>query len=301
MRLTDLKCPRCSGLLNQQCDRFYCSSCGAAFEVDYEDTDVEYSKLVTEAERTKLMIERDKEVLRKEYELNESFKDEEARRKFNFETKRRTRNAVQAMIISIVTIIVMFLLMIGLVVYIIFACTSRATVSSKMRGQEEEEARALTAEQILEDPNFLYNAAADGISTRAVAFYERPYVIKIYGEERECELVGLPTPVGAYIESETKDFHGRNYTDNKFYIAYKLTYKMTDTDEDETVDIYTYAEFRDIERQPGGRINYSSEYKGALEVSYTSCFELEQLEREKFDNAEKIDVSEFFGEGGDEA
>ena len=37
MRLTNINCPQCNGQLNQQEDKFYCTSCGSAFNVDYDD------------------------------------------------------------------------------------------------------------------------------------------------------------------------------------------------------------------------------------------------------------------------
>lgn len=300
MKLTDLKCPRCSGLLNQQCDKFYCSSCGAAFEVDYEDTDVEYSRLLTEADRTRMMIERDKEVLKKDFEFREAYKDEEARRKAQYEIQKRTRTAVSALVTTVITFSMMFILMIGLIVYIITVVAAPSRIESKLRGKDEAEARTLSAEQILADPNFIYNASADGIWFRSGELFE-PYVTEIYGEERTCEIVGLPTPVAAYITSETQEFGGRDYTRNKFYVAYRATYRMTDTDEDETVDIYTYAEFDNVEKKPNGRIGFDPEHYGAVDINYHSYYELGQLEREHFDGAEKIDLSEIFGKGGEDA
>ena len=59
MKLTNLNCPQCNGLLNQERDMFFCSSCGSAFAVDYDENDVRYTQLVTEADRTKMLLAKD--------------------------------------------------------------------------------------------------------------------------------------------------------------------------------------------------------------------------------------------------
>ena len=45
MKLTNLNCPQCNGYLQQQGDMFFCSSCGSAFAIDYDDSDVAYKAL----------------------------------------------------------------------------------------------------------------------------------------------------------------------------------------------------------------------------------------------------------------
>ena len=69
MKIVDLKCPNCSGSLTKEWDNLICSSCGAAFAIDYDDSDVEYEKLQSEAEREERRLAHEKELLEKEYEL----------------------------------------------------------------------------------------------------------------------------------------------------------------------------------------------------------------------------------------
>jgi len=73
MRLTNINCPQCNGQLNQQEDKFYCTSCGSAFNVDYDEADVEYAKLVTEPERARLLLESNRVLLEKNEELRNKF------------------------------------------------------------------------------------------------------------------------------------------------------------------------------------------------------------------------------------
>lgn len=54
MKIVDLKCPNCSGKLRKEDDMFVCESCGAAFAVDYDESDVEYERLQGEAKRYEL-------------------------------------------------------------------------------------------------------------------------------------------------------------------------------------------------------------------------------------------------------
>ena len=51
MKLVNLTCPNCTGLLKKEGNNLICQSCGAAFAVDYDESDVEHEKLETEEER----------------------------------------------------------------------------------------------------------------------------------------------------------------------------------------------------------------------------------------------------------
>ncbi len=82
MRLTNINCPQCNGRLNQQEDKFYCTSCGSAFNIDYDEADVEYAKLVTEPERTRLLLDNNRILLEKNEELRRRFVTGERKKEF---------------------------------------------------------------------------------------------------------------------------------------------------------------------------------------------------------------------------
>ena len=71
MRVVNLQCPNCGARLTVENDMYVCNSCGTTMTIDYDDSDVEYAKLQTEAERDQRKLEHDKELLEKEYELRQ--------------------------------------------------------------------------------------------------------------------------------------------------------------------------------------------------------------------------------------
>ena len=87
MKLTNLNCPQCNGYLQQQGDMFFCSSCGSAFTIDYDEADVKYTELVTQADRTKMLLQSDLEVMQTDFQLSESMADREQQRKLQKELK----------------------------------------------------------------------------------------------------------------------------------------------------------------------------------------------------------------------
>ena len=53
MKLVNLKCPNCDGVLTKTGDSLHCDSCGAIFAIDYDESDVEIERLRMEAEKEK--------------------------------------------------------------------------------------------------------------------------------------------------------------------------------------------------------------------------------------------------------
>ncbi|MBR4819096.1 MAG: hypothetical protein IKZ74_03470 [Clostridiales bacterium] len=45
MKLQSMNCPNCNGQLKKEGENFICSSCGSAFAIDYDDSDVAYKAL----------------------------------------------------------------------------------------------------------------------------------------------------------------------------------------------------------------------------------------------------------------
>ena len=53
MKLVNLKCPNCDGVLTKTEDSLHCESCGANFAIDYDESDVEIERLHMEAAKEK--------------------------------------------------------------------------------------------------------------------------------------------------------------------------------------------------------------------------------------------------------
>ena len=53
MKLVNLKCPNCDGILTKKDDALHCESCGAIFAIDYDESDVEIERLRMEAAKEK--------------------------------------------------------------------------------------------------------------------------------------------------------------------------------------------------------------------------------------------------------
>ena len=104
MKIVDLKCPNCSGSLTKEGDNLICSSCGAAFAIDYDDSDVEYEKLQTEAEREERRLEYEKELLEKEYELKRQAEIEAEKRQQKRERQKMMKTGVKKLISSIISL-----------------------------------------------------------------------------------------------------------------------------------------------------------------------------------------------------
>jgi len=108
MKIVDLKCPNCSGNLTKEGDNLICSSCGAAFAIDYDDSDVEYEKLQSEAEREARQLAHEKELLEKEYELKRQAEIESEKRQQKRERQKFLKSSVKKLISSIISLAFLF-------------------------------------------------------------------------------------------------------------------------------------------------------------------------------------------------
>ncbi|SCW41432.1 hypothetical protein SAMN02910456_01016 [Ruminococcaceae bacterium YRB3002] len=102
MKLVDLTCPNCNGKLQKEGDNIICQSCGAVFALDYDESDVEHEKLLTEEERAKREFEHEKELLeikhRQEQEARIAAEKREQRRQTTQSVKKYISNKVSALI-----------------------------------------------------------------------------------------------------------------------------------------------------------------------------------------------------------
>ncbi len=241
MRLTNIDCPQCAGQLNQQGDRFYCTSCGSAFNIDYDETDVEYAKLVTEPERTRLLLENNRILLEKNEELRKKFITGERRKEIFQEVKKQGMTFAGAWVYALIIGGMSTLLCIIAVAAIFFSTWKNAEADIAKREQAKiESIEKLSAADIENDKNFLENAIAGGIALEA-AKRDRP----VKDDDRdEAYVEGDPVPVTCRLMKTDKS--------NSLCIVYKITYKYSE--DDITKDIYDCIVIDDISLDETGHI-----------------------------------------------
>ena len=98
MKLVNLTCPNCNGLLERVGDNLFCKSCGSAFGIDYDSADVEYEKLQTEDERAQREFEHEKELMEIRHRQEEQSRIAAEKRYNRRETKKTISRAISARI-----------------------------------------------------------------------------------------------------------------------------------------------------------------------------------------------------------
>ena len=113
MKLTSLNCPNCGSSLRTEGGAKVCDSCGSTFAIDYDESDVEFEKIQTEAEREQLRLQHEKEILEKQYELQERANLEAEKRARKRMREQSAARAVKSLISWIVTLGVLALIVFG--------------------------------------------------------------------------------------------------------------------------------------------------------------------------------------------
>ncbi|MBR5938767.1 MAG: hypothetical protein IKZ90_10980 [Clostridiales bacterium] len=168
MKLTNLNCPQCNGFLKQERDAFFCESCGAAFVVDYDENDVKYTELVTEAERTKMLLARDVELLATNYQLKETVARNEQKR----ENVKETKNAFKVSFFGVGVMSAIFIL--GIIVLIVFILLfSDSSDKETAKALDEKNAQYdKYSEAVLKDEAFIDNTIALGRARNYLFFHD---------------------------------------------------------------------------------------------------------------------------------
>ena len=244
MRLTNINCPQCNGQLNQQEDKFYCTSCGSAFNIDYDEADVQYAKLVTEPERTRLLLESNRVLLEKNEELRRKFITGERRKELTHQVKSHGITLVGGAVYGAIIGGVSFLLCIGFIAIIFFNLWKNSETERVQKEQaEQERMENLSARDIEKDKVFLENAIAAGV---AYELWRRDEPVKNDVDDGgDAYVVGSPVPVNCYLV-KTGD-------ENDFCIVYKVTYEFSENHS--IKEVYDCIIFENIEQDETGHIS----------------------------------------------
>ena len=273
MKLTNLNCPQCNGLLNQERDMFFCSSCGSAFSVDYDEHDVRYAQLVTEAERTKMLLSKDINLMQTDYALNEQVLENEQNREFSRQRKNAARTAFTGLRAAIFGLIVSMLPMIGISGYLVYTLHN-AEVSYE---EKREEKNQNLYELIKDDMHFIENVVASG---RAYICYSRN------------EPLNEPVEDDRYVEPRIAHFNddvaidsvyvmvGETYHRPYVLCIYSMSYTYEDTGE--IITLYDYIMFTDMNIDSYGllEVNYTPSSRSGGDYVWDAYYDKDQLFRE---------------------
>jgi uncharacterized Zn finger protein (UPF0148 family) len=245
MRLTNINCPQCGGQLNQQEDKFYCTSCGSAFNIDYDEADVEYAKLITEPERAKLLLEKDRILLDKNEQLRRRFAIGEIKREFANSARTAGMTYLSSAIYAAIIGGMSFLACVIIVGVIFFnSCSNIRNDRTKEELARQERSVRLSAEDIENDMNFLENAIAGGV---AYEMHLRDEPVKNKEDDRgDAYVSGSPEAVSFRLIKNGKE--------NGFCIVYKITYEFSE--DRSTKEVYDCIIWEKIEQDENGHITF---------------------------------------------
>lgn len=230
MKLTNLNCPQCSGLLNQERDMFFCSSCGAGFNVDYDEHDVKYNQYVTQASRSRLEVDRDIDLMKTEAQLKEAALSNAQQRYIQRSNEQLKHTAVK----TIVIFVIIAVLTVGGIIGMIFMASAMFKNYNNSIKESNDHNAEVIIENIAKDEVFLDNVIRAG-QMYALRNNRGQYDMstEYYYPDGIVELYGDPQIYKIYSEHSTR-FEGRA----EVHLIYKLTFKYQDSDE--TIEMYQH-------------------------------------------------------------
>lgn len=274
MKLTNLNCPQCNGLLNQERDMFFCNSCGSAFAVDYDENDVRYAQLITEADRTKMLLARDVNLMHTEYALNEQVLQNEQNREYSRERKKQVKLTFSSMRAAVFGLIVSMIPMIVIFGYLAY-CFHDADAKFEKRVVDNN---LSLYDQLKDDMHVLENAVASG----------RAYISYCRFEPIEDD---------RYLEPRTAHFNDDVVIDSVYLLqgaqryrpyimcVYSMSYTYEDTGE--TVTLYDFIMFTDMKLDEYGilEVDYTPNRKSGGDYVWNAYYDKDQLLRETLKDA----------------
>ncbi len=269
MKLTNLNCPQCNGYLQQQGDMFFCSSCGSAFTIDYDEADVQHTELVTQADRTKMLLQSDIEVMQTDYLLSESMADREALRKIQKEIKDSIKSATKAAGIYLLVMGIGIGLLIGMLIW-----SGKNWSKHKENQEANEKETALELEDLVaSDLHFLENEVARGQNYEYKLRVGSPVTDTRFVETRTAHLCGDPKMTDLYLMT-VKSSH-----DPELWIVYQIPYVYEDTSE--LIYIYDVVSFNEIAKDKyGDPTANENAFSRSNDNGWRGFFEKDQLYRE---------------------
>ncbi|MBR5973618.1 MAG: hypothetical protein IK020_00375 [Clostridiales bacterium] len=270
MKLTNLNCPQCNGLLNQERDMFFCSSCGSAFAVDYDENDVRYTQLVTEADRTKMLLAKDVNLMQTDYALREQVLQNEQDRETARQRKTAVKTAFTGMRVAIIGLILSVVQMLAIFGYLFYVLRN---VDAKVEERNAIKNQTLY-DYLKEDQHLLENTIASG---RAYIYSSRYAMTEDdrYVEPRMAYYNDDATIDSVYV------LKTQGYSRPGILCIYSLSYTYVDTGE--VIELYDYVLFREMDVDSDGLLqaNYTPDTRLGGDYIWHAYYDKDQLLREQ--------------------
>ena len=276
MKLQSLNCPNCGSVLTQEGNNLVCKSCGSAFGIDYDDSDVEYEKASTEVERLQQEHEHEKEMLEQEYRLKEEAEIRRQKRAKADARKSRISSSVMSLIKSLISLVV-----VGGIIFLFYSLIRNGTLKNKLEEIADNVTTTTTTinpydftkSDLESDSFFMENAIA---SVMSIVHEEKDNdTIRFWsdGEWDEWKLKGEPQIYDCYFLNGEKD--------NRVYFLVKSTYKCKGKDD---TAIYNAYYLRKVTVDESGKIKCDYVVRGdsgdSVNWNWGGQFVKDQLYRE---------------------
>jgi hypothetical protein len=247
---------------------FFCSSCGAAFNVDYDDDDVNYTELVTQADRTRMLLQRDVDLMTTGYQLNKEMKDRELYRAQTRATQKAVKTAGKAVGAIFLYMFISMALMIGVFIFVWY----RVSQSKDKVLSNKNEAYETIREEVKKDSNFMENMIASG-SMYESRFRPDSVTDRSDGQRRTAWMVGIAEIEDVYLMENKKS------KEQDLFFVYKIEYQYEDSED--TIEVFDCFIVKNLQLDKDGKLKL--DFKGSRYAHFNTwnAFEdKDQLYRE---------------------
>ena len=255
MKIVNLQCPNCGAKLSVVNGMYVCESCGTTTAIDYDDSDVEYERLKTEAELQEKQLAHEKEMLERKFELEQKARIESEKRQIKRERQKALSNSAKKTMSSLIAL----LFIVGIIaggVYLYKYLKARYGADGGYGGGADILATPTPA------PN--YNVTPEDLKDSMDDFISSGKTVQM--NIKECAVKNENGTIRYYDKTDAEFYDAYLVTDipevkekesNRLVIIYKVTWNNEDYGDQECYDaVY----FEGIRVNPNGGI--ISDFKG---------------------------------------
>ncbi len=241
MKLVDLKCPNCGEILIKKEDTYYCEACGSTYALDYDESDVEYARLRSEAEREEWQAAHLREVQR---QWNETLRN------------RRASSRKKALIFVVIITIFAAINILSAMLYL--------TLSGRINGFSSLASSSTTEMPTTTSEEDKYQVSAEDLTGAMSDFIDAGRIVQM--NIKECAYWDMVGSVKYYSKTDAVFQEAYLITDipnvkpkqsNRLVLIYKVTWNNEELGDQECYDaVY----FEGLQVNPNGGV--ISDYSG---------------------------------------